>query len=220
MSPYGRVHKLDARPTPELAYLCGVKLGDATQSKGTWNHSYKFKLLVMDKEFTDEFSRCASVVLNCKPFKVWWYVKRGMWYTEVGSIMLYGFLKQGLERFKQIADHCSACAAAFLRGFFDSEASVSNSGLTISNGRKPVLRFVKRLLARWFKITTTGPYPTGPPIGTAKLIKGRLVKVNLQNYVVRVRNASVPKFADSVGFTLSRKARALELLLSRLSPLN
>jgi len=57
VSPYGRVHRFDGTPSPELAYVLGVKLGDATQSKGTWQHSYMIKLLVVDKSFAEEFSR-------------------------------------------------------------------------------------------------------------------------------------------------------------------
>jgi len=218
VSPYGRVHRFDAVPSPELAYLCGVKLGDATQSKGTWQHSYKFRLLVIDREFVEEFSRCGSIVLKCKPFKVWWYEKRRMWCTEINSIMLYKFLKEGLDRFKEFVGHCSACAAAFIRGFFDSEASVGKSGLTISNGRLDVLSYIRSLLESYFGIQTSEPHPSGPPPGTRVLIKGRLATVNLQNYVVHVRSRSVPKFADSIGFSISRKAKSLLLLASRSRP--
>jgi intein-encoded DNA endonuclease-like protein len=103
VSPYGRVHRFEPAPTPELAYLCGVKLGDASLSKGTWQHTYKFRLLVVDKEFVQEFSRCASIVLHCEPFRVWWYEKRRMWCTEVCSILLYRFLREGLPRFRELA---------------------------------------------------------------------------------------------------------------------
>jgi len=214
VSPFGRVYKFDAVPSPELAYLCGVKLGDATQSKGTWQHSYKFKLLTIDKEFATEFSRCASVVLKCRPFKVWWYHKRGMWCVEVSSIMLYKFLKEGVSRFKKIVNHCDNCAAAFIRGFFDSEGCASTS-LTVSNGRLDVLSLVRRMLRIRFGIKTGNPSPNGPPPGTKKLIKGRLVTVNMQNYVVRVRSDSVRGFAKSVGFSIPRKAKSLELLLRK-----
>jgi len=64
ISPYGRVHWFAGIPTPELAYLIGARLGDATQSKSTWHHNYMIKLLVIDKEFAEEFSRCAAVVLR------------------------------------------------------------------------------------------------------------------------------------------------------------
>jgi len=214
-SPYGRVHRFEAVPSPELAYLIGVKLGDATQSKGTWQHNYMVKLLVADKDFATEFSRCASIVLKCKPFKVWWYEKRRLWCTTVGSIMLYRFLEGGLHRFKEFLDHCAKCAAAFLRGFFDSEGSVSDSGLTISNGHREVLKYVQRLLASYFGIETTGPYAAGPPPGTKKLIKGKHATVRLQNHYVRVRTRCVAKFAECVGFTITRKTESLGRLITK-----
>ncbi len=216
VSPLGRVHRFEASPSPELAYLCGVKVGDATQSKGTWQHSYKFRLLTIDREFAAEFSRCAGVVLKCRPFKVWWYAKRNMWCTEVSSILLYKFLKEGLPGFKECVSHCPKCAAAFLRGFFDSEAGVSESELTVSNGNLDVLRYAQRLLRMYFGIDTTGPYPQGPPPGTRRLIKGRLCTVNLQNHIVRIRNDSVNRFARNVGFSILRKSSSLERLLAKI----
>ncbi len=212
ISPFGRVHRFKASPSPELAYLCGVKLGDATQSKGTWQHSYKFRLLVIDEEFAEEFSRCASVVLKCRQFKVWWYEKRRMWCTEVSSIMLYRFIEGGLIRFKDFISHCSECAASFLRGFFDSEGTVGSSGLSVSNGDLEVLRYVQTLLKSFYGIETTGPCPQGPPPGTKRLIKGKLVNVNLQVFNVRVRNKCLSFFANSIGFTILRKAKKLEVL--------
>ena len=212
VSPYGRVHRLDPVPSPELAYLCGVKLGDATLSKGTWQHSYKFRLLVIDRDFAEEFSRCASVVLNSRPFKVWWYERRGMWCTEVSSIMLYKFMKGGLERFKALVAHCQKCAAAFIRGFFDSEASAGSSGVSVSNGHLEVLEYVCSLLRTHFRIETSSPRPCGPPPGARKLIKGRFYRVNMQSYVVRTKSACLRTFADSVGFSIGRKSRELELL--------
>jgi DNA endonuclease len=172
ISPFGRVYRLEAVPSPELAYVCGVRLGDGSQSKRNWQHSYKIRLLVIDREFAVEFSKCASVVLNCRPFRVWWCSRRRTWCTEVSSIMLYKFLKEGLSRFKVFVQHCSDCAAAFLQGFFDSEAGVSDTGLTISNGRLEVLAFVRDLLKNFFGIETSKPSPSGPPPGTRKVIKG------------------------------------------------
>ncbi len=173
------------------------------------------KHLVTDREFAAEFSRCAAAVLNCKSFKVWWYKRRRLWCTTIGSIMLYRFLEGGLGQFKEFIEHCTRCAAAFLRGFFDSEGGVSDASLTVSNGHHDVLTYVQHLLETCFGIETTGPLPHGPPPGMRKLIRGRLVTVNLQNYVLRVRNRSVPKFAESVGFTLVRKIDSLDRLVRK-----
>lgn len=76
------------------------------------------------------------MVLECKSFKVWWYEKRRLWCTTIGSVMLYKFLKMGLKRFKKYVGHCAKCAASFLRGFFDSEGNVSATDFTVSNGHR------------------------------------------------------------------------------------
>ena len=50
------------------------------------------------------------------------------------------------------------CVSAFLKGFFDSEGSVSEEGVvTAFNTNVDLLRYVQSLLLRNFGIVTTGP---------------------------------------------------------------
>jgi intein-encoded DNA endonuclease-like protein len=53
--PFGYVRAFDAEPCPELAYVIGVEMGDASMSFSR-NYNYKLKLRVTDKEFAEEFS--------------------------------------------------------------------------------------------------------------------------------------------------------------------
>ena len=170
VSPYGRVHRLELHAIPELAYVISVKLSDATQSRN-WHHNYMIKLLVTDKEFAQEFAGCESVVLRCRPFKVWWYAKRRAWCTVVNSILLYDFQKRPLDDLKQYIEHCRKCASAFLRGFFDAEGSSSGGNVTCSNTNLQLLNSVQFLLKSLFDVATTGPYKEGPPPGTKRAIK-------------------------------------------------
>ncbi len=211
VSPYGRVHRFECVPTPELAYVLGVKLGDATQSKGTWQHNYMIKLLVTDKEFADEFSRCASLVLGCNPFKVWWYAKRRAWCTTVGSIMLYKFLEGGLSEFKAIAEHSTECAGSFLRGFFDAEGSISERSLTVSNSGRDLLLYVKKLLTM-LGISATGPH-LDQKKGRTVIIKGKPYHSNKNLYHLYIRASSLLTFQQKVNFSIPRKRDRLSIAL-------
>ena len=213
-SPYGRVHCLELRQIPELAYVIGVKLGDGSLSRN-WHHNYMVKLRVSDKEFAEEFARCVSVVLRCRPIKVWWYAERKLWAAEPSSMLLSGFLGSMLDRFKPFVEHCGLCASAFLRGIFDSEGSVGKDDLRLSNTNSYLLSYVQDLLDNKYAIETTGPYLAGPRPGTVQFIRGRLAHVNKQCYDIRVRPRCYARFSDSIGFTIGRKKKSLASLVNQ-----
>lgn len=91
--PFGYVRAFDAVASPELAYVIGVKMGDASMSVNR-HHSYMIKLRVTDKEFAEEFSRCLSVVLCRIPPRVKWREKTHSWATQLSSILLQDFLRR------------------------------------------------------------------------------------------------------------------------------
>ena len=210
-SPYGRVYQLPREPLPELAYLIGVNFGDTSRCKN-WHHNYTIRLRVKDEDFAREFARAASVVLG-RPYRVWFDKKRGLWQTDVLSMLLYKLVTKPFSELKRIVTHCNDCIAAFIRGFFDAEGCAHGQGLSASNGNLALLRYIRSLLARHFNIEITGPYKRGPTPGTLVQIKGRWVKVNRQNYLIRVRNASLADFEKHVGFTIRRKRDSLRKLV-------
>jgi intein-encoded DNA endonuclease-like protein len=146
-SPDGSVYRFEPLMIPELAYVIGARLGDGSQSR-SWHHNYMIKLRVTDKDFAEEFARCAGVVLKRKPFRLWWNPKRSMWHAEINSIMLFKFLSQSFEHFRPMLEHCKRFSAAFLRGFFDSEGSSSGGDVTCTNTNLDPLMYVKRLFGK------------------------------------------------------------------------
>ena len=121
--PFGSVRAFDAKPCPELAYVIGVKWGDASTSVNR-NHNHMIKLRVIDREFAEEFARCLSMVLGRSKPSVRWHQKTSSWHTEVSSVLLQTFLRREPHELKDVVEHCRNCAGAFLRGFFDSEGWV------------------------------------------------------------------------------------------------
>ena len=212
-SPYGRVYQMPREPIPELAYLMDVNFGDTSRSMN-WHHNYTIRLRVKDEDFAREFARAASVVLG-KPCKTWFDDKRGLWQSDVISMLLYELVTKPLSKLKAIITHCEDCIAAFIRGFFDAEGSAAGS-LVASNGNLPLLKYVCHLLSSYFGIETTGPHKRGPPPGTAVMIKGRWVMVNHQNYQIRVRNSSLVDFEKKIGFSIVRKAESLRYMVNHL----
>jgi intein-encoded DNA endonuclease-like protein len=208
-SPYGRVYRLPEVPTPELSYLIGVNFGDTSRAKSSWHHNYTVRLRVTDECFATEFSRAASKVLSAKLFKVWLDKKRGLWTTEVNSMLLFRLLKRPLNKLRTYIEHCSQCASAFLRGFFDAEGGSSSGSVNCSNTNSLVLTYVKHLLHSKFSLKVRGPYKQGRPPGTRVGINGKWYKVNKQCYSLSLGRQDSKTFAVVVGFTIPRKQRGL-----------
>ena len=117
--PFGYVKAFDAKPSPELAYVIGVKMGDASMSFSR-NYNYMLKLRVTDKEFAEEFSRCLGVILARKVPRVKWHEKTHSWHTELSSLLLQNLLRRDLKDLIPIIKHCQRCEGAFLRGCLES----------------------------------------------------------------------------------------------------
>ena len=208
--PYGSVNEFSSAPVPELAYVIGVVKGDATLGLQKW--TYRLRLRVIGKEFAEEFDRCASFVIRSRRHSLHWLPNSGLWCVEVCSVLLYKYLNQSFSVLKKAISHCEDCIAAFLRGFFDSEASVSGRSLTVSNASLQVLRFVGISLRR-LQVSTTGPYLSqvgGRPV----VIKGKIYRANKNIYILRVRAGSLEVYSRRVGFAIKRKERALRLALN------
>lgn len=212
--PFGYVRPLDENPSSELTYVIGAGLGDGSTSSNR-NHSHMIKLRVKDREFAQEFSRCLGVLLDRTPPRVKWDESTGSWSTQVSSLLLKNLLGQDLSRLAATIRHCDRCQAAFLRGFFDSEASVYGRALRVYNGDLRKLELVRQL-ATSLGVETTGPHLRMMSGGTV-LIKGREWRVNSNSYYLYVRAESLGTFNERIGFTLARKReRLLEALGLRL----
>jgi intein-encoded DNA endonuclease-like protein len=211
--PFGSVRPFDATPQPELAYVIGVIMGDASMSVNR-HQNYMIKLRVTDKEFAEEFSRCLSVILGRDPPKVKWHEKTHAWHTQLSSLLLQGFLRHSILELEPTTRHCEDCKGAFLRGFFDSEGSVSESGLTVSNGDFEKLALVSKVLLS-LGIESTGPHLIREGGGLV-VIKGKFYRRNKNAYYRCIRKKSWSLFEQAIGFEINRKAVKLDWLLRRL----
>ncbi|HEV2389235.1 MAG TPA: LAGLIDADG family homing endonuclease [Nitrososphaerales archaeon] len=209
--PFGYVSAFYAKPSAELAYVIGVSLGDASTSSGHRNYNHMIKLRVIDEEFAKEFARCLGVLLGRTPPRVRWHEKTQSWHTELSSLLLMGFLQQDLKELVPIMSHCDDCRASFLRGFFDSEGSMSGRSLTAGNENLELLKLVCELLES-LGIETTGTH-LATKGGRTVLIKGKFYRQNEDLFYMRVRTGSLGRFREIVGFTIQRKSIALSRAL-------
>lgn len=172
--PLGSTHQFEIEPSLQLAYVIGVYLGDGSAFYHRTNQSYRICLAVKDKEFADSFSKAVSKLLGrTSPYKVT-PCERELHHVEVGSYVLFTFLKQGLAKLKR---YIKAFPKGFLRGFYESEGNLFvqryywdkrklrharktfQLRLSISNLKRELLLIVKEALEDLgFHPTLGGPY--------------------------------------------------------------
>jgi intein-encoded DNA endonuclease-like protein len=135
------------------------------------------------------------------------------------SRTLYELLRKpvDLKRIGRYVEHCPKCAAAFLRGLFDSEAYVHKAGyIYLYNTNYELLVYAQRLLWRYFGIESTGPWPHKQKGTTSYEPKtGRLIETKKDCYCIYIRAESLPNFYRYIGFTIKRKQKRLEEYLRR-----
>jgi intein-encoded DNA endonuclease-like protein len=202
-------------PSEDLANVIGVVLGDGyTREKGD---RCVIGLKAKDKEFVEKFGRCLANILGRKPIRPRKEARR--YVIEITSKTLYELLKKpvDLKRIRRYVEHCPKCAAAFLRGLFDSEGHVQKAGyIYLHNTNYEILVYAQRLLWRYFGIESTGPWPhkqKGTTMHDPRT--GKQYKTNEDCYYLYIRAESLPKFYRNIGFTISRKQKRLENYLRR-----
>ncbi len=222
-SPYnkGYIPSIELlKPSEELAYVIGVKLGDGYTTKRGYN-DVRVGLEVKDREFAEEFSRCLAKVLRITSKRPRYRKSRKRYVVEVGSETLYQLLKKpvDLDRLKKYIEHCWNCVGAFLRGFFDSEGCVNKRGyIYLSNTDLRLLEYVKHLLQH-LGIETTGPrLKTRRGTVIHDHMTGKKYTTNKDVYAVGIRTNSNHIFYEKIGFTIKRKQKRLEKYLRRHKP--
>ena len=207
-NPLGKVNQFQSGPSPELAYVIGVVLGD-----GNLNiHGYNAELIlaVTDYDFAEEFSASLATILGQpKPYKVRWHPRKNRWIVQGASILLYNFLSCDWRDLKKWIEHCSRCRAAFLRAFYDAEGSVSGRKLSLHNTKKALLLYIQDLLKQ-HRIETSRLY-LRRSAGTALLDpgSGKVYFRRKDGFSFIVRTKSLPQFAKEIGFSIERKQRRL-----------
>jgi intein-encoded DNA endonuclease-like protein len=210
------------RPCEELAYIIGAKLGDGyAYKRGHAIRSYNdviIGLKVKDREFAVEFGRCLAKVLGRQPIRPRYNKSSERYTVEAKSQTVYELLKKpvDLDRLKPYIEHCERCVAAFIRGFADSEGSVSEEGyIRIHNTDYRLLEYVKDLLKR-FGIESTGPKPNrlqGKTFFDHKKMKRYTYKKEC--FHIYIRAGSNVNFYKNIGFTIERKQKRLENYVRR-----
>jgi intein-encoded DNA endonuclease-like protein len=122
-----------------------------------------------------------------------------------------------IEKIRRYVEHCEKCMAMFLRGFFDSEGSVSEDGyITAYNSNYELLLYGQELLKR-FGIPTTGPWCTkrqGTPVYVPK--RGKQYQANRDCYKIYIRAEGNANFYLYAWFMIQRKRARLEDYLTRM----
>jgi len=205
------------KPSEVLAYVIGVKIGDGYASRKKraikGYNRVRIGLEAKDREFATEFGRCLAKVLGRRPINPRYRNDVGKYVVEVRSQTLYELLKKpvDLERLKKYIEYCERCMAAFLRGFADSEGSVSEEGyIRIYNTDYRLLEYIKDLLKR-LGIESTGPWTKrqqGKTFYDHKKMKS--YTYNKELYYIHIRADSNINFYKNIGFTIGRKQRRLE----------
>jgi intein-encoded DNA endonuclease-like protein len=224
-SPYNgrRIPSLELlKPSEELAYVIGVKVGDGyVGKKSRVRKGYNpvwIGLKAKDREFVEEFAGCLAKVLGRKQIRPRFRDDVGKYVVEVGSKTLYELLKKpvDLDRLKKYIEHCERCMAAFIRGFADSEGSVDKNGkIIIYNTNIELLRYVIVLLKR-LDVESTGPKLNtrrGTIIHDPRT--GKKYVTNMDCYRIYIRSRSSVSFYKHVGFTIRRKQIRLENYVKR-----
>jgi intein-encoded DNA endonuclease-like protein len=202
-SPYNgrRIPSLELlKPSEDLAYVIGVRLGDGyTYEEGD---RYIIGLKAKDKEFVEDFGRRLGNVLGRRPIRPFKDARR-TYVVEAASKTLFELLRKPvyLKRIKKYIEHCKKCSAAFLRGLFDSEGHVHKYGyIYLYNSDYEVLVYAQKLLRKRFGIESTGPWSHKQKEGY---------------YYIYIRVESLPRYYRHIGFTVRRKQKRLEEYLRR-----
>ena len=208
------------RPSEELAYIIGVKLGDGYAIKRRrivkGYNNVRIGLEVRDREFAVEFARCLATVLRREQIKPIYRKPREKYVSEVKSKTLYELLKKPVEldRLKEYIEHCDKCISAFLRGFADAEGCVDKSGyISICNTDHGLLTYVKGLLQR-LGVTSSEPKAKNRK-GSISRFRNGYYRRNRDCYYIYIRAASCLTFHRKVGFTIKRKQKRLENYIKR-----
>jgi len=213
--PLGRINKFNDKPSPELAYVIGTKLGDGHIFSYSRHHGIRLK--VNDKEFAKEFGKCLAKVLEKdKPYKPFWNEKHKQWIAEACSVLLYKFLDKPLKELKPHIEYSKNTVSAFLRALFDGEGSMYvNKGyhsrrLELYNTNVELLNYTKYLLKKYFDIDSTKPYLSAKE-GEERYFPDRkhYSKTTKNCYRLYIRTNSLLNFYKYIGFTIERKQERL-----------
>lgn len=195
---------------PNFGYILGSVLGDgniAVWSENNGSKHYLTRLFVKDRDFRDEFVFHVQK-LGAHSTK-WFDRKRKFYCAVVSSKMLYNHILNFNINKLLTAD--SKVQATFVRGFFDSEGSVtlskkSNSCLIRAKNKSIVLLQICQNILNLFGIPST-----------ITVVRGSGFNPHGIYFALSVcSQESVSSFYRQVGFTIERKQQKLKKFIKLL----
>jgi len=203
----------DIKPSPALAYVIGVILGDGfTIKRG--KYLYVIGLKCRDIETIDEFRYAIAKIKKSRPCKPYLERRDKAWRVDIVSRTLYDLLKKpiDLERVKPYVEHDKRCSRNFLKGLFDSEGSMDKKHgyITLYNTDLDLLKYVKGLLLK-LKIQVTGPHRKSMKGKTLYNKKnGKIYTCDKDVFYLYIKANSTQRYAKLIGFTIRRKLERLK----------
>lgn len=208
--PSGRLRIPDLTPNLELSYVIGVYYGDG-DIRGELGKGWYFRLLVTDFEFIQEFCRCISKVMQREgnPYKASIVHRKNpqaswktLYQVHVNSRALVEFLRNPSVH-KLVVEKFPS---AFLKGFYDSDGSISKISpkrniwkLRVYKTNFELIRYVHGLLEHHFQISPN-----------LRINKSRGPNRKTCYMLETARHDNLRKFCDKIGFTIRRKQEELE----------
>ncbi|BFI73068.1 DNA endonuclease [Nanoarchaeota archaeon] len=218
--PFKKLNLGDIKPSPELSYIIGAFLGDGDLYFREKNYEYRVRIRVIDKEFAEEFAKCAKKL----GFDVDLFFERDRtrsdrWAARIKSKQLYMFLNRD---WRELLQFSMPYIKYFLRGFYDAEGypvvrTSKKLGIAIElcNSNKELLDNIADILNK-FGIKTR--YRIGAKKGEAIKARNKIYIANFTvYYLIIYRLEDIQKFYNEIGFTIKRKMRKLEFVLDLLS---
>ncbi len=204
---FNKLRRARLEPSPALAYIVGVYLGDASVSENAYK--YRIRLKVVDRDFAEAFwNALKDIAVN--PW-IGFEHNRGRsyrWCVEVTNKDLYMFLSRPKEKLFNIV---RTYPREFLRGFFDSEGSAivyqNRARVEASNYDLEILELCRELLKE-FEINSK-IYKTkrkGQPV----VIRDKVYFYNSDLFTIVIsQKDSVYRYLLNIGFSIERKKNKL-----------
>lgn len=175
----------------EKSYILGVLCGDGYIDKKVIRLEIR-----KDEEFIKEFSECIEKVYGLK-YEYKYYKKRNTFVLAISNMTMCKDLnKYGNFRTKtwnvplEILNSNKEVMAKFLKGFYDSEGSVTKYSISLASINKKGILEISRLLKRLN-------------------IKSKVKNYNYPTILIG-RRENIMLFKEGVGFTIKRKQERLE----------
>lgn len=198
--------------TPEKAYVLGVLAGDGWIGYSPTKKVYTISLHVIDEEFADEFRYCLHLTYGITPKKKRLAKKHAGWNDSYlirlnsratcEDLLGYGSFKEREWNVPQAVKVARLdVKGSYLRGFFDSEGCVDMTHRLIygSSSNLVGLHSLSTLLADFG-------------------IKTKIWRGTRSFNLAVCGKRSVELFAKNIGFTIRRKERRLEQILTSYNP--